>query len=110
MQWTLAIVLICVLVATVESFTSPAAFGVRLASSSKLYADVEIVFPNGKKGKAAAGSSLKDGMIFFCFSNTFSVLKSNSNYMIVFLCSQRAKRVDFPLIMDVRKENVVHVN
>ena len=66
MQWTLVIVVVCVLVATVEAFTGPvAAFGVRIASSSsKLYADVEITFPNNKKAKAAAGSALKDGMIF----------------------------------------------
>ena len=68
MQWILVVLIVCVFVATVDAFTGPAAFGARVASSSsRLHADVEIVFPNNKKVKVAGGSAMKDGTNFLLF-------------------------------------------
>lgn len=60
MQVVLAVVLVFCIVLSVQAFTGPA-FGRRVVSNSKLYADVDITFPNGKKAKVASGSSMKDG-------------------------------------------------
>ena len=61
MQIVLAVVLLLCIAFTVQAFTGAASFGRRVVSNSKLYADVDITFPNGKKAKVASGSSMKDG-------------------------------------------------
>jgi hypothetical protein len=65
MNSALFFVVCCAFLATIATAFNGMAFGGRIVRNSNLkMADVDITWPNGKKSKAASGSSMKDGRLF----------------------------------------------